>query len=322
MSKIFLHLTSPTPTAFCVNDSQIGFTRSPCDYLSLCVEQEDFILYVHPLENSCPSLINLSYSSLISCLPSHPLSSSNLITITDYGHHHFVLSAKPLLTKRHLPPTSCCVKTAEFSANLINNSIYLTSPKHSFCMPLTHTLKKPTLTQKNSNLIFSATTEEDKTYCLVFNSNLHLLLDCLTDKLELTDSHLITLDNAGDIACHGIVHDYTLSSSAVSLTSTHTAYLKNSPIPPATPLALPYALLEAIKLNNLTLARTYLHPSLSSVLSDYNLTGFFGDFLFTTPGPFDEPEQVVLTYKANPCFTKRFKFEIKNNLIFNIDYME
>ena len=77
--------------------------------------------------------------------------------------------------------------------------------------------------------------------------------------------------------------------------------------------------MEAINIQNYTLARSYLHPSLSASLQDNHISAYFGEFLEVTPTLDGSLYDLALVYNGNPRFVKIYHFEVNANRIVNID---
>ncbi len=322
MSNTILHLSSIMPTAFCINGEQIGCVDNPCEYLSVSVSSEDFILYINPLEQINKYSCSLSYYVKISCRTPKPIAYNDLITITDYGHNHFVICAKPLLVPRLIEHKHCTDIYEDCRASYIGNNIYLTNNTNAFSFVSTEPLVNLKLSKNAPYINLLAKTVSNKDYLMLFNSKLRLLFDCTADKIEIVDNHIISLTNVNDIARHGLVKDYEIKDGIVALSKSYTVYTQNTPTTPANLYAIPYAFLEAIAIKNFSLARTYLHPNLAQVLSDEAISQFFGNFVEATP-TIEEPKDVLaLVYEGNPRFVKKFHFDLSDNRIINIDTFE
>ena len=321
MSEIFLHIHSDIPSAFCVNGEQIGFCSKPTDFISISVEKEEFVLYVYPLEQTLPHTSFISYSAKINCKNAKPLCNNSLLTITDYGQGNFVIMCNSL--KINKPTTTTfCTSLENTSLTILQNNLYLANDKNSLSFIPKTPLKDAKLTKFQEFLIIWGKTYTNKDNILITNSNLNLIFDSIADKIEIEDNHIITLQRVNDIAMHGVVNEYQLQNEQVTHLKEYTVYTQNTPISPANTFAIPYALLEAIAIGNFSLARSYLHPSLSATLQDEHLERYFDNFIEATPA-FNHPLNVLaLVYPGNPRFVKNFLFDIADNRVLNIDSVE
>lgn len=323
MSNILLHLCSTMPAVFCIDGKQIGCCDHPCQYLEVVVCQEKFVLYVYPIEQISTTYCSLSYSTMINCLNSKPIANTNLVTITDYGQCHYVICAKPLLVPRitnNLPP---CYDTCDTcTMSIINNNINITNQTNSFNYTLQTPLKSAKIQKINDFYAILGKNEQNFSYVMLLNDKLQFLFDKFADKIELTKTSIITLEYAHDIAQHGQVTEYAFNNGNITKEKSYTVYIQDTPITPATPYAIPYAFLEAIALNDFTLARSYLHPALSQNLQNDNIRNFFGNFIDATPTLTNEHNCIALIYSGNPQFVKKYKFELSNDLIKNINSID
>lgn len=322
MSNILLHLCSAMPAVFCVNGEQVGCCDNPTQYVSICISQEKFVLYVYPLKQIHRHFCSLSYSVQINCKANKPLCNSDLITITDYGHNHFVIFADSLMVPRlpNCPPCSSAID--DCTATAINNNLYITNENHNFSYALTEPLSEIKLTKLGELYSLNAKTQNNQDFIMVLNKKLQLIFDCLTDKIEVDGNHIVTLQYVHDIARHGIVNDYEVKNASVTKMQKYTVYTQNTPTVPANIYAVPYAFLEAIMIKNYNLAHTYLHPSLSQTLQNEHLSKYFGNFIDMS-ATFDYPQNVLaLIYDGTPRFVKYYSFDLQDNRIINIDTQE
>lgn len=322
MSNIYLHLCSTMPAIFCINEKQIGCCENLCHYLDIMVCQEKFVLYVYPVNQISDIHCSLPYATQINCSTPKPLANTNLITITDYGQSHYVLCANPLLVPRVRNQPPCYDSCGEYTLSVINQNLNISSEQKNFNFQLQSPLKTAKMQKFNDFYAILGKNHQDLSYIMLLNNNLQFLFDCYADKIEVDNSKIVTLEFIHDIAQHGKVTEYAFSNGNISKEKSYNVYTQNTPSAPATPLAVPYAFLQAIKLQDYALARSYMHPTLNHTLQNENIRDFFGDFIDTTPTFTHGFDCVALIYPGNPQFVKKFHFELINNLIKNIESID
>jgi len=319
MSIIYLHLSSEMPAVFYINGQLVGSCYTMCQYVEVCVDEPQFVLNIYPIDQITPSTCSLPYTTLINATTTKPVANNDLITITDYGQNHYVICAKALLVPRIHDADMICDTCEEYSLIAINNNLSISNIDRNF----NYTTKSPLISAKiqkiNDFCVICGKNEQKSDFILLFNNKLQMLFDCIADKIELTKDKIVTLNYAHDIAEHGKVVEYNIADSRILPGKSYLVYTENTPRVPATPHAIPYAFLEAVLLQDYSLARSYLHPILSQSLKNENIRDFFGDFLEITP-PIDKKlDCVSLVYKGNPRFVKNYRFLVTNNLIKDID---
>lgn len=323
MSKICLHLSSAMPTVFCIDGQQVGCCDSPCNYIDIVVCQEQFVLYVYPVEQISKTHCSLSYSAKINCTSPKPTTNTDLITITDYGQSHYVLFANALLVPRITDNPPCFDTCDTYSLATINNNISVSNNQHNFHFLLKTPLKTAKMQKIGDFYAILGKNDQNLNYVMLLNQNLQLMFECWSDKIEVLENKIITLDLVHDIAQHGKVAEYSITNGNVHKEKSYFVYTQNTPSAPANQYAIPFAFLEAISLDDFSLARSYLHPTLGQTLQNNTIQHFFGDFVYATPSlaP-DDLNSVALVYPGTPQFVKKYRFEISDNLIKNIDTIE
>ncbi len=319
MSNIHLHLCSTMPAVFCINNEQVGYCENLCQYLDVLVCQEKFVLYVHPIDQIANTHCSLSYSTQINCNSPKPVANTNLITITDYGHNHYVICATPLLVPRitNIPP---CYDTCDTcTMSIINQNLNITNAQHNFNFNLQTPLKTAKMQKIDDFYAILGKNYDNSSYIMLLNKKLQLLFDCYADKIEVGNSQIIALEYAHNIAQHGKVTEYSFASGNVKKEKTYTVYTQNIPTAPANSYAIPYAFLQAVSLLDFSLARSYLHPTLNQTLQNDNIRNFFGDFIDITPTFTQNHDCLALVYSGNPQFVKNYRFTLSQNLIKNIE---
>lgn len=322
MSNIYLHLCSTAPAVFCINNEQVGYCENLCQYINIVVCQEKFVLYIHPINQIANTYCSLSYSAQINCNTPKPITNTDLITITDYGQAHYVICANQLLVPRITDVPPCYDICGTCTMSVINQNLNVTDEQNNFTFHLQNPLKTAKMQKIGDYYAIWGKNYENLSYIMLLNKKLQLLFDCYADKIEISDSQIITLNHAHDIAQHGKVTEYSISNGNVKKEKTYTVYTQNTPTIPANSYAIPYAFLQAVSLDDFSLARSYMHPTLNQTLQNDNIRNFFGNFTDFTPAFTHENDCISLIYPGNPRFVKNYRFTLGNNLIKNIESLD
>ena len=314
-----MHLTSAQPMVFSINSKQIGWIEREYESIDLLVSREDFILSCFPISESAET-VSLSFSAKISAKANKLICDSKNITVTDYGKGHFALNVLPMTFPRintRTPPFYKVLGDVMISVN--NSIINLSNGKNTLFHPLQTSIHNIDAVNSNELILVSGKTPNEKDYNLFINRNLQVEFEGTADKIEYTNNKIVTLNNVGDIARHGLVTTYERRANGFHQTQQYSVYTQNDPVPPASDAALPLAFMEAINIENYTLARSYLHPSLSTALQDEQISAYFGDFIEVTLSPDGNPYNLALSFAGNPRFVKIYHFTVKDNHITDID---
>ena len=319
MENYFIQITSTRPMAFSVNSKHIGVVSREYEALELEVEKEDFVLSCYPLE-SLAGEIAIPFSAQIEIVGGKIFSKNDNLLVTDFGNGHFIFEAKsPKIIKNSVNLVQISKILDENSISIHKNALNISNNKRTLYYPLPYILSTAEIIDVGPLIFISGTTTDNKMYGLFVNKNLQIEFDGVADKIEYTDGKIITLNNVNDIARHGLVSIYTREQSGFKKSSQYSVYANNEPVPPASTEALPLAFIEAISIENFTLARSYLHPSLSASLQDEHIRAYFGDFVEVLPTLNKITSNLALVYSGNPRFVKTYHFEIKDNRIVDID---
>jgi hypothetical protein len=82
---------------------------------------------------------------------------------------------------------------------------------------------------------------------------------------------------------------------------------------------VPFAFLEALAVNNYTLARTYLTDELNDSLEDEHLEAYFGDFVEIAPAEYEQNaiNKIVVIEENKKRQAKVFEVLLEKNKISN-----
>ena len=158
---------------------------------------------------------------------------------------------------------------------------------------------------------------QEKQYILMFNVMGQKLFEGWDDEIEISGNEIISLKHIKDIASHGFVCKHELKNGQISLTSSYSVYLNNTPFHATNKHVLGIAFLEALNINNIKLARYYLDDELNKILDDNQLVKYFGDYLEFEPNFLTDANNSIIFYYTNNL-TKIYYFITKNNKIVDI----
>ena len=320
MEQFILHICGEAPFVFAINSVQVGYVERDYESIDILIDKQDFILSLYPLTQSTPQGTSISYSAKIFAKGGKLISNNDKIVVTDYGGSHFKVCASPFIIpfqSTYSPTFSAQVNDCFININ--KNTINISNSKTSRFYPLPINIQNIQAKEICDLTVISGATQDNKTYHLYFDKNLQAVFDGIADKIEYDGTQIVTLQNISDIARHGLVTTYKKSISGFTKNQQYAVYTQNEAVAPASNITIPWAFMEAVNIANYTLARSYLHPSLSASLQDNHIAEYFGEFLEVTPTLNNTPYDLSLVYAGNPRFVKTYHFEVNENRIVNID---
>lgn len=168
----------------------------------------------------------------------------------------------------------------------------------------------------------------DFEYLMLFKieeSGIIKLAELLENKIELIDEKIYCMKKIKDMDKHIIITKYKIDDKKIIKEEKYLSKInKNTKIIKKNEL-IPYIFLENIKVKDYLQAKEYLSDDLKNSLTDNHLKIFFGKFI-DIKQPFQEylkSNCVALIYEEqNKYFVKYFKFLMKDNIIYNIDFVE
>ena len=320
MEQFYLHICGEAPMVFAINSKQIGWIEREYESIDLLVEKQDFILSSYPIKTTNELGTNISFSARIHFSGGKLVSTHKNIIITDYGKNHFKICAIPFtIPFQNIETPPYYKRFDDYLLSINKNILNFNNSKNSLFYQLPCSLKDIEVKEMFDLFMLTGKTASEKTYALFLNRNLQVEFDGIADKIEYDGTQIITLQEISDIARHGLVTTYKKSNGGFSKFQQYSVYTQNEAVAPASSVAIPWAFMEAINIQNYTLARSYLHPSLSASLQDNHISAYFGEFLEVTPTLDGSLYDLALVYNGNPRFVKIYHFEVNANRIVNID---
>jgi len=149
---------------------------------------------------------------------------------------------------------------------------------NTFCTNVTlqnNTISLPKLFKTCESQKFGANTilTFDNSYALIFTNNNEILFNDYISQISTINSSIEILTNLNDIAKHSIIT--TIHNKDVSR---KTVYMFDHPKLVTSKKLIPLAFLQALKIDNINLAKHYLTQHLKDIASLESLKSFFGDF--------------------------------------------
>lgn len=145
-------------------------------------------------------------------------------------------------------------------------------------------------------------------YCLIFSSNNQILFNDYYNDFSTKNNEIEILTNLCDVAKHSIIT--TISGTQISK---KTVYQFSHPKLTNCKKIIPIAFLQALKVNNINLAKHYLTQHLCDIATTESLNSFFGNFKKLEL----DGDNIVLFYDDKTY--KIFSFEFSFNKISKIN---
>lgn len=128
----------------------------------------------------------------------------------------------------------------------------------------------------NDLIVLKGITRNQKYYIMIINTqDFSVMYQEEVEKYEETDNEIKTLQSINDIAKHGKV--YSVNYTAPYDNYSYYVYLKDGVEPVSSHKLIPYAFLEAIKVENYDLAKSYMSESLSKDTTEQHLQQYFNN---------------------------------------------
>ncbi len=142
----------------------------------------------------------------------------------------------------------------------------------------------------------------DNSYAIVFNNKNEILFNDHYNKLSIRNNSIDFCSNLCDIAKHSIIT--TITNNEIT---NKTVYQFDHPKLTSSKKLIPIAFLQALKINNINLAKHYLTTHLKDIATLDSLKSFFGDFVNLDL----DGNNIVLFYKdkTHKVFSFEFSFD-------------
>lgn len=142
----------------------------------------------------------------------------------------------------------------------------------------------------------------DEKYAFIFNNNFNVLFNDYYDKIDIKNNEISLISNLSDIAKHSILT--TINGTNIQK---KTVYQFSHPKLTHSKKLIPIAFLQALKVDNINLAKHYLTQHLQDIATLDSLKSFFGDYKKLEL----DSENIVLFYsdKTHKIFSFDFSFD-------------
>lgn len=138
--------------------------------------------------------------------------------------------------------------------------------------------------------------------------------------IKIDENKLEIIEDLSSHAGHGKKIVLSLEDDKVVVESEELLYLDQEPKTLSNLKVVPFAFFESIKLEDYTLAKTYLSPALKNSLSEDILKDYFGDFTKVVPYNFSsERGYFVSLFTESLC--KVFSFNFESGKISDINFL-
>ena len=161
------------------------------------------------------------------------------------------------------------------------------------------------------HLIINGKLKNNNLYYFIFDlENNKVVLDDEFEIVEREKEKLKLMKNTQNIANHGIVYDYDIKTGIID---NYSIYLNNNPAKTNIDKAIPYAFIEAIKLEDYNLAKSYLQDTF---VSNEHLKSYFGEIKEIFKNPYSKLNNYTI---LNNKGFKSYNFDIKDSKIIDIE---
>lgn len=336
MKQIILHIKAISPSILSINNLPVGVINNKNNLLHLEVNLDDEIyLTINPIKDSFENKKLNSYSAKLDLYAGKLISSNKLVTVTSYPNSNYAITLNPNLISTYqsmkvLAQKSFSIKNTTHTATCYFdglNQILIESGSLLLTKSVEHNLTSCEINKiKGSNVIvFSADTLNGDLYVLIASYNdgkYDIIKEGLFNKLEVEEKEITLLKKAKDIAGSAMVTEIEIDNDKINEKENYTVYLNEKPKEVSVLELIPIAFLQAVKLNNIELAKSYLSEELKAKLSLQHLKSYFGDFkeVSTEIYGVNKNNCVALIYEDGESLkAKIFKVSIVNNKIHNFD---
>ena len=173
--------------------------------------------------------------------------------------------------------------------------------------------------EKETFLKLKGISANNKYYILILDNNYNVIFNDEADKIEESDTEIKILQKINDIAKHARVTVINLTDATKN---NYYVYLNSDALTVNNNKIIPYAFMEAVKVNNYNLARTYLDDNLKHQTDDAHLKAFFTNLKNIYYNNYNINENLInYTVEFENTF-KSLNFSILNNKIIEIEETE
>lgn len=309
MNTFFAHLKSDVPCTIYANGEYVGVC-SKRNSLDLKIDTKDVYFNVSQVGNYCPYTLHIFNNN-------HCVDTTNNCLIVPFYNNNYDIYLKSIKMNENSPTTTLLNQTIENTKIVILNGILSSiniydngSIVYSENVKL---LDKANVSKVNGNIILKGFTTTNEYFLLVLNSDFELIYSGYFDNLDESNNLITGFTNVYDIAKHGHICEINLDD--LSKINDYYVIKDNGKRCECNEL-IPQAFLEALKVKNFTLAKSYLCPTLANA-SNSHFEAFFGPIQAIYYNCYNNSSP--LNYTVYNGEYKFYNFMVKNKKITDIE---
>jgi len=296
-------------------------------------EDAPLIFKITPIRTYCEHKKLLPYAAVFYVQNNVAESTSSLLDIVEHPNSHYDITFLQNTTSEHTLPKileqqTFYIKNREHIFSVFYDGIYELSIQEKELLlnkEIPYSIKNVSLEKiKNKDIVVIQTTTNNlENYALILqykNNNYEVVKEGIIDKIEYNQELITTLEKQNDMAGHGMVEEYEIKDTGVIKKDSYFVYMNEKPKTTQIRELVPYAFLEAIKIKNFSLARTYLTEELNENLLDEHLEAYFGNILDIVPNVYNKNDENTVCVIQDGIIKKAKYFTVllEKNKISNI----
>jgi len=296
-------------------------------------EDAPLIFKITPIRAYCEHKKLLPYAAIFYVQNNIIESTSPLLDIVEHPNSHYDITFLQNTTSEHTMPKilhqqNFYIKSREHTFSVFYDGIYQLSVQDKELVlnkEIPYSIKNVNIEKiKNKDIvIMQATTDDLENYALILqykNNNYEVVKEGIVDKIESTQELIVTLQKQNDMAGHGMVEEYEIKDTGVIKKDSYFVYMSEKPKITQIKELVPYAFLEAVKIKNFSLARSYLTEELNENLLDEHLEAYFGNILDIVPNVYKSNNENTICIIQDDTIKKAkyFTVSLEKNKISNI----
>ena len=309
MNTYFAHLKSDIPCTIYANGEYVGVCQKH-NSLDLKIDTKDVYFNVSHIGNYYPYTIHIFNNN--KCIDT-----TNNCLIVPYYNNNYDIYLKNIKIYENLPTTTLLNqtigKTTITILNGILSSITIYDNSSIVYSENVKLLDKANVNVINGNIILKGYTTTNEYYLLILNSDYELIYNGYFDNLDENNNLFTGFTNLYDIAKHGHVCEINLDD----LSNINDYYVvKDGGKRCNCQELIPQAFLEALKVKNFSLAKSYLNSTLANA-SNSHFEAFFGPIQAIYYNCYNNSSPINYTvYNGEYKF---YNFTVKNQKIVDIE---
>ena len=304
----YLYISSNSPSIIIVNNTTTIDTNAQNDYITIKTDEPTLFI------QCIPKTANKLTLSCIVNIENISFGQTDNLHIYKLAQNHYKMCFELPECIVYKPTTLLCTTTLNKSTLSFFDSsmqyVLIQSTSQTYKININYQLKNVSFNTFGQYYALSAKTQ-NMDYVLIFDNVGNIFFEDIQNVIEITNDSIITLQKNEDIARHGFVSKYQLSNNTFRTIEQYNVYLDETPYHAPSKYCTAIAFLEALNINNIALARTYLSEDLSQKLSNQQLIQFFGNYVEFEPNFIDNANNSLLLYYENNIVKK---FQISINL--------